>query len=200
MPKKSMDYSQTVIYKIVCLDLEVKDLYVGSSTNLVKRRCSHKGHCTNENDDHYETPVYVFIRAHGGWANWQVVLVEEFPCKTDEQRRARERYWMEELNASLNTIRSIRTHDEKLASGREGYARNIEFHNANDKIRYAEHRDTRLEAAKVYYKEHKDEIKQRISVKVKCECGTEVKQACLWSHRKNAKHAREMAKLHGDAL
>ena len=34
MPRKEIDYSKTVIYKIVCNDLNVKDVYVGHTTDF----------------------------------------------------------------------------------------------------------------------------------------------------------------------
>ena len=42
MPSKAIDYSKTVIYKIVCNDLNITDLYVGSTTQFTKRKNSHK--------------------------------------------------------------------------------------------------------------------------------------------------------------
>ena len=34
MPSKPMDYSKTRFYKIVCKDLNIKDCYVGHTTDL----------------------------------------------------------------------------------------------------------------------------------------------------------------------
>ena len=42
MPKKNIDYSKTIIYKIVCKDLAVKDVYVGSTTHFINRKYGHK--------------------------------------------------------------------------------------------------------------------------------------------------------------
>ena len=41
MPKTA-DYSKGFIYKIVCNDITIPNLYVGSSTDWVKRKCQHK--------------------------------------------------------------------------------------------------------------------------------------------------------------
>ena len=48
MPKTEIDYSKSVIYKIVCDDLNVKDCYVGSTTNFIKRKRHHKEACIYE--------------------------------------------------------------------------------------------------------------------------------------------------------
>ena len=47
MPKTPMDYSKTIIYKIVCNDLSIKECYVGHTTDMTKRKCSHKYSCNN---------------------------------------------------------------------------------------------------------------------------------------------------------
>ena len=52
MPIKAVDYSKTVIYKIVCNDLEVKDIYVGSTSNFRNRKNKHKIKCNNEKTKH----------------------------------------------------------------------------------------------------------------------------------------------------
>jgi len=36
MPRTPVDYSKTIIYKIVCKDLSIVDLYVGHTTDLEK--------------------------------------------------------------------------------------------------------------------------------------------------------------------
>ena len=38
MPKDIINYSSTIIYKIVCKDLNVKDIYIGHTTNFIKRK------------------------------------------------------------------------------------------------------------------------------------------------------------------
>jgi len=46
------DFSKTVMYKIVCNDLNVKECYVGHTINMVKRKCVHKSACNNEKINH----------------------------------------------------------------------------------------------------------------------------------------------------
>ena len=54
MPKNEIDYSNTVIYKITCRDLNIKDLYVGHTTNFVQRKYSHKQSCINSKNINYK--------------------------------------------------------------------------------------------------------------------------------------------------
>jgi predicted GIY-YIG superfamily endonuclease len=60
MPKRIIDYSKTIIYKIVCKDTEIKDVYVGSTTQFTKRKASHKSACHNKKDwQIYMSNVYL---------------------------------------------------------------------------------------------------------------------------------------------
>ena len=102
MPKKPIDYSKACIYKIASKDPDITDVYVGSTTNLAKRRHEHKSKCHNCNNKSYNLNVYQFIREHGGFENWNVVKLEDYPCETFEELSKRERYWFEELGATLN--------------------------------------------------------------------------------------------------
>ena len=38
MPHKPTDYSKTIIYKIVCKNPEIKNTYVGSTTDFASRK------------------------------------------------------------------------------------------------------------------------------------------------------------------
>jgi predicted GIY-YIG superfamily endonuclease len=67
MPRKDIDYSKCIIYKIVCNDFNVKDIYVGHTTDLIKRRSMHKYTCINENVKQHNLKIYKIIRENGGW-------------------------------------------------------------------------------------------------------------------------------------
>ena len=102
MPKKEIDYSKTIIYKIVCNDLSVKDLYVGHTTSFKHRKLNHKHKCENERHKNYNLKVYKNIREHYGWDNWTMIEIEKYPCKDRNEASKRERFWCEKLNANLN--------------------------------------------------------------------------------------------------
>ena len=44
-----VDYSKSMIYKLCCKDVNIKEIYVGSTTNLIKRKYQHKADCYNKN-------------------------------------------------------------------------------------------------------------------------------------------------------
>ena len=107
MPRKDIDYSKCVIYKIVCNDLNINELYIGSTTEFIKRKHAHKHNTNNDNSKDFK--VYEFIRNNGGWDNWSMFEIEKFPCRDGQEARARERYWCEQTNSTLNSRVPIKT-------------------------------------------------------------------------------------------
>ena len=103
MPKKDINYSKTIIYKIVCNDLNITDVYVGHTTNFTKRKALHKSNCNNINSKNYNLKIYNTIRNNGGFENWSMIEIEKFQdCNDINEASARERYYYELLNAKLN--------------------------------------------------------------------------------------------------
>jgi len=101
MPKIPIDHQKTIIYKIICKDPDVKDLYIGHTTNLVRRRAIHRSNSLNACNKHCHKQLYQVIRYNGGWNNWQMVEVEKYPCNNVIEANRREMYWFELLNANL---------------------------------------------------------------------------------------------------
>jgi len=112
MPRKPVDYSKTIIYQICCLDTSITDIYIGQTTDFINRKYGHKTACNNPNDPHYNYRLYQFIRNNGGWDNWKMVQIEEFPCKNKREVESRETYLMKELKSSLNTNQSFTTKEQ----------------------------------------------------------------------------------------
>lgn len=120
MPRKPIDYSRTVIYKICCKDLNIKDVYVGSTTNFRKRKNQHKTSCNNPNDISYNVYKYQFIRDNGGWENWDMIMIKKYSkCESKLQCLKKERKYVEKLNATLNMRKPGRTEKEYHKQYRE---------------------------------------------------------------------------------
>ena len=116
------DYSKSIIYKLSCNDLKVTEIYVGSTTNFKNRKNQHKSVCITEKHKHYNFRVYQFIRANGGWDNWNMVLVENYDAPNKLSLHARERYWLETLKATLNCNTPVLTAEEKEVYNKEYHA------------------------------------------------------------------------------
>ena len=87
------DFSNSVIYNIVCNDTKIKEIYVGSTANIIQREDMHKEACDDVENKNNHLRVYEFIRENGGWSNWKMVIIEKFPCENRDMLREREQYW-----------------------------------------------------------------------------------------------------------
>jgi len=112
MPLKPIDYSNTVFYRIVCNDLNIKDCYIGHTTNFIKRKQSHKKCCNIETNKCFNLKVYKFIRENGGWINWSMIMIEQISCENFNEACKIERKFLEEYNATLNINIPYRTQEE----------------------------------------------------------------------------------------
>ena len=102
-----------IIYKIVCNNKNVKDLYVGSTTDFNKMIIKHKQKCDNIKDiSKYNLNVYKTIRNNGGFDNWTFEEIENFACKNIKESNKRKTYWIDQLNSTLN--KKKRTYKETI--------------------------------------------------------------------------------------
>ena len=101
-----VNYGKSMIYKLVCNDVNISDCYVGSTTNFYRRKQEHKSNCCNVNSKIYNSYKYIFIRANGGFENWSMIIIENYSCENKRELEKKERYFMELLNATLNTKKS----------------------------------------------------------------------------------------------
>jgi len=87
--------TQGYIYKLVCLDENIKDTYIGSCWNMCSRHYEHKSRCHNEKSKKYNTPVYQFIREHGGWDNWGMETIEICDCRDKRHLETVEQFYID---------------------------------------------------------------------------------------------------------
>ena len=113
MPKTEIDYSNTIIYKITCKDPDIKDVYVGHTTNFVQRKHAHKQNCNNPKSSNYACKLYNTIREKGGWTNWHMEILNFFNCFDHFEARQKEQEYFISLNANLNTIQPMPKPKEK---------------------------------------------------------------------------------------
>lgn len=102
MPKNTIDYSKTIIYKIVCKDSNVKDIYIGSTTDFTRRKSTHKSDYKNS-----DRRIYRIMKEKGGWENWTMIEIEKFPCNDSNEAKRREHYYIENLKPTMNLNNTI---------------------------------------------------------------------------------------------
>ena len=173
MPKKNMDYSKTMIYKLCCKNPEINDVYIGHTTNYTKRKYQHKSNCNNPNTPMHNFRVYQFIRDNGNWDNWSMIVLEECNCSNKFEAESIERHWIENLNASLNCVIPTRTEKEYRECHKERYK----------------------ECHKLYQIENSEKIKEHKSKQIECECGCFSTNNNIARHRKTEKHIKLMEEL-----
>ena len=191
-------YQNGKIYKIVN-DVDDK-IYIGSTCNpLYKRFYDHKSRGKGWQP---EFKVYSHLNKVG-WDNVSIILIENYPCKTMDELRARERYHYDQVppNLRLNTANPKLTEqdliDRKNAKEKKKAERKAERAAVRDakEMKEAERRAERdakeMEEAERRAAEFvaKFQAKCQASlVKKHCECGSRVRG--LSAHLKTQKHQR----------
>lgn len=107
MPKVEIDYSNTIFYKLSCIDQTIYDMYVGYTTNFVQRKHSHKQRCLNNKNPNYNSNVYTTIRNCGGWENWKMDILAVHNCADLSIARKITQKYIEEYNATLNNAEPL---------------------------------------------------------------------------------------------
>ena len=162
MPLKEINYDETHFYRIVCRDLNIKECYVGHTTDFYSRKCRHKSNCNNTNQEHYNLYVYEFIRENGGWENWDMILIKTEKCNNELEARARERNYIEMFKASLNSMKKpYVSEEEKKELYKEYYGEHREKILKQKKGYYQEKREEKLEYRHEYYERERDNILER---------------------------------------
>jgi hypothetical protein len=200
MPLKPIDYSKTIFYRIVCNDLNIKDCYVGHTTNFIKRKQCHKNCCNDENNKSYNLKVYQYIREHNGWNNWSMIMIEQISCENHNEACKLERKFIEEYNATLNMLIPTRTQKEwnevnkdKIKEWHKNYKENNKNKIKEYNKEYNEkNKNNMKEYNKEYYKQNKDKIYDKIKEysreKITCECGIILCRDSLSKHKKRFIH------------
>jgi len=166
MPRLPIDYNNTIMYKLVCRNLAIKNCYVGHTTNFTNRKRLHKSGCKTR-----EYYLYQFIQENGDWENWDMIMVEQYPCNNLYEASARERHWIETLNADLNH-RLPPTGLSKNEVYKQYYRKNIKKIAEQAKQYRIENADKNKEMQKQWRTEnaekHKEQQKQWCSTQYCC--------------------------------
>ena len=190
------NYQNAMIYKLCCNDLNITDIYIGSTVCFRKRKWQHKHSCNNINDKNYNLKLYKFIRDNGGFENWDMVLVANTPCNSKLQLSKHERHYYEKLNATLNSYCPGRTKKEWLEKNKDiikikekKYVEaNKEIIKIKKKEYYKANKEIKKIKSKIYYHQNKIKIKEKASIKINCPlCGTLGAISRLKRHQKTLK-------------
>jgi len=165
MPKKEIDYSKCLIYKIQHKDNNDL-LYVGHTTNFTKRKNEHKSRVICEMNKEYNHKVYQMIRENGGWDDFNMVVIKDFPCENKQQATTEEDRIMREMKATMNTFRASRSRKEYRQDNKEYF------------INYKAE----------YFQKNKERITSKNNKVCICECGKEYTYRNRLRHEKSNFH------------
>ena len=173
------NYQKTIIYKIVCNDLNITDNYVGHTTNWINRKSNHKYSCNNKDGKKYNQQNYQFIRNNGGWDNWSMIEICKYPCNDKREAEAEERRYYELLNSNLNSNKPF-TPKEEYNSIQSAYQKKyLEI----NKEHFAAKR-------KEKYNNNKEQISENRKVTCYCECGSCIRKDSIQRHCRSKKHQK----------
>ena len=152
----SIKLDHCVIYKIRCRDEAITDLYIGQTFNYPARVANHKSNCNNPNSIQYNNKLYKTIRSTGGFNNWKFEIVETFSdCKSIDEARNKERYYIELLHANLNNNRPIITPEEK----KEQLKEYVKEYQQGEKYKQYQQGDKYKQYQKEYQKQYREKHK-----------------------------------------
>ena len=183
----------SIIYKIFCKDENIKDSYVGSTNYYDKRKNQHKSNCNNINSIGYNCKLYIFIRANGGFENFDFIILEQFENKMIRQDLLKiEGSYIKNNNATLNCRLPGRTKKEWIEINKkkiQKYHKDYREDN-REKLKkyYIETKTKKQEYNKVKYEENKEQLSEKRKEKVICEfCKSLIRKSDITKHRKTKK-------------
>ena len=210
------DYNKACIYLIKHnLDYNNENVYIGSCCNFIRRKCQHKSNCNNPNNN---LKIYQTIRENGGWDNWVMVRLHNFPCNEKYQLKLEERRVIDLYQSKLNCNIPSRTAKEWYEDNKEELSEKQKIYYENNKEditekmkKWRENNKEKLsEIYKKYYENNKAKIKENVKIysiknkekiteknkeyyddnkeKITCECGAIVVKTGLSRHRESLKH------------
>ena len=198
-----------IIYKITIND-KPEFVYVGSTKQYSDRKYNHK----KNYDKHPERLLYKTISENGGWENAVMSPIEEYICENKIQSLIRERYWLETLQANMNTmLKPIITEEERDQRNTRYKAKwfqdnkerltekNKEYEKTHKeviqkqrKLYYEENKESFSERRKIYREINKYVLKEKQCEKIQCECGVEYSRSNKARHFKSKRHLEGIAK------
>ena len=179
------DYQNGKVYTLRCYS-DVLLVYVGSTTKpLSDRKSNHKfNSLRNPNNS-----LYKIILENGGWDNWYIELVENYPCNSKQELERREGEIMREIgNLNSKMPRGLKQKENP----------NYQTEHKEERSKEPEYIENKKEDKKNYDKEYREINKERIKERKTttlfvCECGCEVKKEGKANHLRTEKHNELMA-------
>jgi hypothetical protein len=134
-------------------------VYIGSTCEkrLSTRLSHHVAHYKkNLNEKYSYTSSYEIIKN----GNYEICLIENYPCDNSDELRMRERFY-KESNECVNIVNPIRLIEDEKNSGKKYYEENKEAIKLSHKRYYEENREKMHIHSKKYREENREKEKFR---------------------------------------
>jgi hypothetical protein len=160
-----VNYQMGKIYKIV--DNTNENIYIGSTSEptLAKRLANHlrsyKYYLTHKT--HYISSFKIIENG-----DYEIVLLETYPCNLKDELKARERYYIETLNC-VNKYIPTRTREEYREEHKEDKKAYDQIYKAENKEKISEYRLEYYQNNKDYFKQKNDEYYEQNKEQLKIE-------------------------------
>lgn len=186
-------YSEGKIYKIHC-NLTGEDYYGSTTYTLQKRINNHKSNSKNTSKKQC-TSKKIIDRG-----DFQIELVENYPCKTKRELQVRERYYIDNF-PNINHVVPTRTQKEYKETRKEfikEYNAKYDKEHRQERNEYSnnlyktneDYKQKGIERAAKYYQENKEKVLERLMTRYVCECGAEGLVANKSRHEKSKRHQK----------
>jgi hypothetical protein len=179
-----MNYKNGKIYKIVC-NITGK-IYIGSTCmpKLSQRLVKHGGNFREylKGKGHFISSFEILENE-----NFDIILLESYPCECKEELHARERWYIENT-ICVNKVIPIRTLQEYIQFQKEYRQNNKDKLKEYYKNLYHENIDSRLENMRNYRESNREKIRKWQNMKRDCPCGGKYTNANKILHEKTTRH------------
>ena len=178
------------VYKIFCLNPEIKWCYIGSTKNYHLRKKQHKTDCYNKKRPHYNKKAYCFIRENGSFDNFKFEIIQEFEEYDKMKLHEIELYYIDKTwDINSNEVRPFSKNDNKLTRHRESSKKynekNKEILLQKQKEHYENNKEILLQKQKEWYEKNKKIISLKKKVKINCNfCNRFVRKDSIKRHQK----------------
>jgi len=168
-----VNYKQGKIYKIECNVTGL--IYIGStckkklSQRMSEHRSNYRKHMKGKKK--YLSSFKVMENN-----DYDIILIEDYPCKSKDQLFARERYYTNEIEC----VNIRKNQGRILEIGQKEY----------DKERNKEYYEKNVETIQIKNKEYYDKNKGKLNEKFTCSCGGKYIHCNRSRHMKTKKHQK----------
>ena len=173
-----VNYQLGKMYKII--DNTNENVYVGSTCEptLARRLSRHVANykCYLKGTYKYTTSFEIIKNN-----DYDIILIENYPCNTKDELYARERYWTNQIKC-VNKIKNQGIQNELgLAEYKKKYGK--------------QYREENQDKMNEYKKKYLEENKDKLSEKTICECGGKFIHSHKSEHLKTKKHINYLNSL-----